>query len=147
MYDFIFYFFTSLLLTYLLTYVLNIEFEDKTVHTKNYQQIDFNNLDDLVINEITKSDSEDENDAEEVQNKKEENVGLWDLATGKEQYLELMSRAKDPQQSLRGVSDGSVKDNQQGGTFAWAIIKEKARHGIQPMLEHGLQRKLPVLCK
>ena len=84
--------------------------------------------------ESSDSDTEiEENDAEVEQNRKEENVGLWDLAPGKEQYLELLDRANDPRESLRGVSDGSVKDNQQGGTFAWAIIKKKAQMGIHPM--------------
>jgi hypothetical protein len=82
------------------------------------------------------SDSEteiEENDADVERNRKEQNVGLWDLAPGREQYLELLDRATDPLESLRGVSDGSVKDNQQGGTFAWAIIKKKAQMGIHPM--------------
>jgi hypothetical protein len=92
-----------------------------------------NNKEIVDANPIDSSDSEEEIEENDVRNRKEENVGLWDLTPGEEQYLELMDRATDPQEQLRGVSDGSVKDNQQGGTFAWAIIKEKVQHGLQPM--------------
>ena len=103
MYDFIFYFFTSLLLTYLLTYVLNIVLEDETVHTKKFQQIDFNNLDDLVINDITKSDSEDENDA-----------------MGDNDYKQLMSDSPEP--SVQKQKQNLIKIYKNNKTFSTGDI-------------------------
>ena len=108
MYDFIFYFFTSILLTYLLTCVLNIALEDKTVHTKKYQKIDFN-LDNWLINEITKSDSEDENVAED------EKAADENVATGDKEFKRLMPYSPEP--SSQRQKQNLIKNYKNNKTF------------------------------
>ncbi|HIB78287.1 MAG TPA: hypothetical protein EYO58_11915, partial [Flavobacteriales bacterium] len=57
---------------------------------------------------------------------KDKNVGLWNLGGVMESYTWLQMRAQHVDQTICAVSDGSVRDGQTGGTFAWALIHKGA---------------------
>ena len=44
-----------------------------------------------------------------------------------------MDRANSPDEIIHGVSDGSVRESQEEGTFAWALLNKKDDDTYEPM--------------
>merc|ERR1711966_223625 len=62
-----------------------------------------------------------------------ENEGLWHLSWYSEPYYEIMDRANSPDEIIHGVSDGSVRESQEEGTFAWALLNKNDDDTYEPM--------------
>jgi len=85
----------------------------------------------IIAQHCSMSDSESDMEGDVTEMTRKPNDGLWHLRPGGENYEWLMDSANDSTQTLHGVSDGSVKDCQMGGTFAWALLT-KAGDVYQP---------------
>ena len=62
-----------------------------------------------------------------------ENDGLWHLSGGTELYNRLLDRAITLNDIIHGVSDGSVRESQEEGTFAWALLHKTSSNTYEPI--------------
>ena len=62
-----------------------------------------------------------------------DNEGLWYLSGDAEPYAALLDRANSTEDTIHGVSDGSVRESQEEGTFAWALLHKIDGNTYEPM--------------